>query len=368
MQEIIAFPTATQVEATQRPARTNAPSLVRTLQETLSVIAHHPIPILISAVLCFAGAGVIGALVYSALVLEVFFRTGSYFASTPSIFHLQLQLQAAIGAVTYLLGRGAITWIAQNADAGGPISARGALRAALDRWPALLISGLIYGALITLAIVGTTWLLRELRLDISNYRWLRSDANSIMNMVAVRVLGLLSPDPGAPFTELYAGTRYGLSRQTSSYYGWSSYALAARNMPPHVLLAGVAGVILMFVTETLLCMRTAAIMRAPRAPALAWLGDVLRVSWDHFWTVAAWRWGVRLAIVVLYAGCLTLPAVLHQSLVVPALVREVRSYWPYPVNTTLYNIGAALAGAMTVTFGLIFEARMYLALTRSSDP
>jgi hypothetical protein len=367
VQEVIAFPNTSRADQVTQDARPERLGLGHVLRSTLSVIAHHPLPILTCAVVCFAGAGILGALLYSVLVLDVFFRTGSYFSSTPTIFHFQMQLQAVIGAVLLLFGRGAITWIALHAPRGEPITARRALRAALNQWPGLLVSGLIYGALITLAIIGTTWMLRELRLDVSNYRWLRSDTSSIMNMVVVRTIGLLPPDPGAPFTELYAATRYGLSRMTSSYYGWSTYQLAARNLPPHLLLTGVAGVLLMFLIETLLCMRTAAVMRGPAGSAMGWLWDVLHVSWHHFWTVAAWRWGLRLAIVVLYAGCLTLPMVLHQSLVVPTIVREVRSYWPYPVNTTLYNIGAALAGAAVITFSLIFEARMYVTLSRRGD-
>jgi hypothetical protein len=205
-------------------------------------------------------------------------------------------------------------------------------------------------------------MLRELRLDVSNYRWLRSDTNSIMTTAVVRTISLLPPDPGSPFSELYGATRYNLSRMTSSYYGWSTAPLAARNLPPRYLLAGLAGVMILILTETLLCMRTATVMGGPPGTALGWLGDTVRLSFSNFWLVAAWRWSVRLALVVLYSACLTLPVVLHQTLVVPTIVREVRSYWPYPINTTVYSIGAALAGMIVVSFSLIFEARLYALL------
>jgi hypothetical protein len=357
------FPQPARAEA--RAARASRPQFGQVLHGTLSTFARHPAPILICALLCFAAVAILGSLLYCVLVLDVFFRTGSYFSATPGIYHLQMQFQAALGTVMYLLGRGAITWIALQAERGAPVTVRGALGAATARWKALLASGLIYGALITLALIGTTWMLRELRLDVSNYRWLRSDTNSIMNMAMVRSIGVLPPDPGSPFSELYAATRYNLSRVTSSYYGWSTYQLAARNLPPEFLLSGLAGIVLLIVTETLLCMRTAAIVRAPAGPALRWLRDVAGVSWRHLWTVAGWRWGVRLGLAVIYAGCLTLPIVLHQSLIVPTIVREVRSYWPYPINTALYGIAAALAGMMVLSFSLIFEARMYVALSDS---
>jgi hypothetical protein len=113
----------------------------------------------------------------------------------------------------------------------------------------------------------------------------------------------------------------------------------------------------------MLCMRTAVIMRGDGS-AFDWLRETIQISSRYFWKVAVCRWSLRLAIVVLYAACLTLPMALHQSLVVPTLVREVRSYWPYPINTTLYNMATALAGMVLLAFSLAFEARMYAALIR----
>lgn len=333
------------------------------LRSALAVFSRQPGAALGAACLCFAGVAILGALLYCALVLGIFFRSGSYFSATSGVFHLQMQVQAALGAFTFLMGRGAITWIALQDKR---VTARQAFAAALKRWQPLLVSSLIYGALITLGMIGLTWMLRELRLDVSSYRWIRSDADSMMNVLIVRMLSLLPPDPGSPFTELFSATRYNLSRMNSSYYGWSSYQLAARNLPIPYLLTGIGGLILLFVTETLLCMRHAVIMRGP-GNAFGWFQATLRVSGRNFWRVALWRWSVRLAIVLLTAACLTLPIVLHQSLVVPTLVREVQSYWPYVINTSLYNIGIALAGMALLAFSLVFEARMYVALAPESS-
>jgi hypothetical protein len=359
----IAFPLHQTRAKTPDAVRETHAGLGRVLQSVFTTFAGHPVQILLCAFVCFAGAAIIGALLYSTLTLNAFFHNGSYFAAAPSIFNLQMQIQAAAGAFTFLLGRGAITWIAIQSESGASVTVRTAFRETLRRWKPLLLSSLVYGVLITVGLIGLTWMLRELRLDASNFRWIRSDANSIMNMAIVRSIGQLTPDPGSPFSELYAVTRYNLSRQSSSYYGWSTYQLALSRLPVQLAIAGVAGLLLMFVTETLLCMRTAVIMRSPDGNALGWFGETLRLSWRNFWTVAAWRWGVRLALIALYIACLTLPTALHQSVIVPALVREVRSYWPYPANTALTGIGVALIGMIITSFNLIFEARMCAILT-----
>lgn len=338
-----------------------------TLQAAFAVFAHYPLPILTCSLLCFAGVVITGALVYAAIMLHGMATQNSYFSLAASAFYLQMQLQAAIGAFTFLVGRGAITWIALRAVAGDPareqVTLRAAFGAALRRWKPLLASSLLYGALITISLAGITWMLREARLDISNYRWVRRDANSILNMTVVRAIAQLPPDPGSPFTELYSAVRYHLARQSGSSLGWALYQQPATlKLPAPLLLAGVAGALLAFATEVLLCMRTARIMHTAPSGILSWLAPTLRLSLRHFRRVAAWRWSVRLAVVLLSVAGLTLPIAMHQGIMIPAMVSAVRAYWPYPVNISAYAIGAALIGAFTIPFGLIFEARMYLTL------
>lgn len=333
------------------------------LQSTFDVFARYPLPILACSLLCFAGAGIVGALIYAALVLRGMAAQNSYFALAPSAFYLQMQIQAAVGAFTFLVGRGAITWIALRAPVSEAVTLRAACGAALRRWRPLLASSLLYGALITVSLVGITWMLREARLDVSNYRWMRRDARSILNMTVVRAIAQLPPDPGSPFTELYSAARFHLARQSGSSLGWVLHQPSPARLPASALLAGFAGALLAFVTETLLCMRTARIMHAPQSGALGWLAPTLRLSLSRFWRVAAWRWSIRLAVIGLSVLGLTLPTTLHQGVVVPLMVSEARAYWPYPVNVSAYAVGAALIGAFTIPFGLIFEARMFLALS-----
>ena len=228
------------------------------VQATLAVFTQHPLPILVCSLLCFAGVVITGALSYLALVLHGLASQGSYFAITANAFYLQMQIQAAIGAFTFLIGRGAITWIALHTPAGAdgaasqPISLRAAFGAALRRWQPLLASSLLYGLLITISLVGITWMLREVRLDVSNYRWVRRDAHSILNLTLVRAIAQLPPDPGSPFTELYSATRYHLSRQSGSYLGWSLSQPSPSDLSTPLLAAGIAGALLVFITEALL--------------------------------------------------------------------------------------------------------------------
>ncbi len=339
------------------------------LQSTFAVFTRYPLPILACSLLCFAGAGIAGSLIYATLMLRGMAAQNSYFALVTSTFYLQMQIQATVGAFTFLVGRGAITWIALHmpacTDAPACVEAilRAAFGAALRRWQPLLASSLLYGALITVSLVGITWMLREARLDVSNYRWVRRDANSILNMTLVRAIAQLPPDPGSPFTELYSATRFHLARQSGSSLGWVLSQPSTVQLPASLLLAGLGGTLLAFVTEALLCMRTACIMHALQSGVLQWLAPTLSLSLSRFWRIAAWRWSIRLAVIVLFVAGLTLPTTLHQGVVVPLMVSEVRAYWPYPVNISAYGIGAALISAFTIPFSLIFEARMYLALS-----
>ena len=353
-----------------------SPGLVA--KAALTVFTGHSLPILFCGLLCFVSVTVVGALSYLAFLLHGLASQGNYFALTTGAFYLQMQIQAAIGAFTFLIGRGAITWIALHAPAdansaatGRTISLRAALSAALQRWRPLLVSSLLYGLLVTIGLVGVTWMLREARLDVSNYRLVRRDAQGILNLILVRGIAQLPPDPGSPFTELHSAARYHLRRQGSSYPGWLLSRSALPNLSAPPLAAGIAGASFIFLTEALLCMRTAHIMHTPNSSALRWLVPVLRLGLSNFWRIAAWRWGLRLIMVVLYVACLTLPITLHQAVVVPAALSEAPFQWWYWLRSVIslsYAAISALIGMFLIAFGLVFEARMYLALVGERPP
>lgn len=357
--------------------RADTASFGTVVRDTFATLSRHPVHILACGGLCFAGVSIAGALLYAGLMMRSLFGQAqmSYFNLAAEAFYLQMHVQAVIGAVAFLLGRGAITWLAISPTphpTDGPTDLpspglRAAFAAALSRWKPLLLSHLLYGALITLSLIGITWMLRELRMDISNYRWVRREPGSIVNMTLVRAIGQLTPDPGSPFTELYAATRYTLSRQSFGTLG-SVFPRSSDAVPLHLVIAGLAGASLAFLTETLLCLRTATIMATADTRALGWLVPSLRLSARNFWRVARWRWGMRLVIIALYTACVILPNTLHQSVVVSMVVGQVGSYWPYAANAALQTIGTALVGTMLIAFGVTFEARLYSALSREVPP
>lgn len=333
----------------------------------MAVFARYPVPMLACAFLCFGMPVLVGVLVYAGLNFSVFSRNGNFFTAASAIYGAQLQIQAILGTIMFLLGRGAIAWMVLQTHAGNaivPLSLRTALSQARQHWRSLLLGTLLHGVLISIAMAGLVLLLRELRLDVSSYRYLRADANSVFTTSLVRVIAQMPPDPGAPFTELYAAARYQLSRQGSSYNAWSNL----RDLSPRTWAFGVAGALALILLETLLCGRNAAIMQSREAGlgSSGWLLQTLAFSRQHFWKILAWRWGVRIMLAVLLGIFLTLPMVLHQSVFVTALIREARAYWPYALYTALYALVTALIGMLVFAFHTAFDAQLYATLRRSA--
>jgi len=347
-----------------------APSFVATLQSTVRVFEHHPLTILACAVLLFASAGLIGSLLYGALIGEVVLRTGSHSGAVVGIYNMQMLVQAVVGTCTYFLGRGAMTWIALHADDGTPINLRTALHETLRRWQPLLASTVFYGVLITLGTIGLTVLLRELRLDVSNARWLRGDIDSVLNWTTVRAIGLLPPDAGPPFSEWLSTTKYNLARTSSaSYYGFDYFSRydpdsASRS----TWIAGFIWMALLVLCEVMLCMRTVAVFASNSTSAMSWLAWSLRMGGRHFGRVLVWRWLLRLATALLIVTTLILLPALHQ-VVVMGNVRQAlgTGFWPYHIAQSAYGIASAFVGGLLVAFGVAFEARMYATLSQSQS-
>ncbi|NJM42402.1 MAG: hypothetical protein HC853_17520, partial [Anaerolineae bacterium] len=279
------------------------------LRETAHIFVVHPVPLLSVGLLGLGGAALISNLLYATLILEVYTRIGSYFSSSMNIFYTQMIVQAVLGFLLMSSVGGAITWIGlralqeghvkaddPNAVSGAtPITAKNALRAALRNWKPLLLSSIVYGLLMSLAVAGIIYSLREVRLDLSNYRWLRNEMGAITGAMAIRGISVSVPDPGSPFTELYSYMRYSLSRSTSSvYYGWLNMqqTIGKASVPIVLVLLGSGALVLIF--DTLLCFRHAEIMRQPKAGFISWFISSVRLARAHFWRVASARLGLRL--------------------------------------------------------------------------
>ena len=367
MQEAIHPPPAVSLPRIHAGARSHAPANALTfadvLQRTLTIFVKHPVALLLCAVLCFATGALVGTLIYAVWNLLVFVRNENYFATAPTIVSAQLLVQAMIGTLLFLIGRGAVTWITIQSATNQPLSLRAAFHAALRKWRPLLISSLLYGALITLGVAGFAWLLREVHMDVSNFRWMRNDPNSVLNMVLVRSLSSLPPDPGAPLGEAYAQVRFMLSRQSGISYVSNGPQTLWRGLSIQLVLVGVASMLILVLTETALCLRTAVIMRAPDLVATGWLRMTLALVARNFWRVMIWRWAARMMLVALLTVFFVLPTALQQGLALSLMIREVRAYWPYALNTALYGVAAAIVGAIVFAFNTAFDAQLCLVLS-----
>jgi hypothetical protein len=341
------------------------PSFMRVWQSTLNVFARHPLHVTFWAASCFAGAGVVGSLVYAAIIGDAVIRTGTHSNATFGAYNAQMLVQAGIGVFAWQLGRGAITWVAMQGQET-PITVRATLSAVLRAWLPLMLSALVYGALITLGLLGLTMLLREMRLDVTNARWARGDMSSVLHWTNVRAIAALPPDPGSPFTDWLAATRYNMARAAgnSAYLGFDLGGYLTRGASLLGLLIGSASILLMFVVDAVLCMRTAAIFGAQ--DGWDWLRTSLRTSAMHFWRVAGWRWTLRLAIAAVMVAALILPPALHQAVLMNEVRRAigVGGYWPYHIAQSAYGVGSALISSLLIACGVVFEARMFVALAR----
>ena len=343
------------------------------LRETTHIFVAHPLPLLSAGVLGFGGAALISNLLFAVLILDVYARIGSYFTASMSILYIQMIVQAVLGFLLMSFSRGAVTWIGLRAlqsphlktdDATSAITVKNAFRAALRNWQPLLLSALLYGLLMSFAIAGITYALRELRLDLSNYRMLRAEASSITSALMVRGLAISGPDPGSPFSELYNYLRFSLSRSTPSlYYSWlgMNQTIGKTSIPVALVLLGSTTLILIF--DTLLCFRHAEIMRQEKTSMLGWLVHCVQLARAHFWRVASVRLGLRLMTYLFTLICLTMPMTVQQGLLLPRIVAQMQNYLPYALNNAAGNIFLALVNGMFIAFALVFDARLNTRLT-----
>jgi hypothetical protein len=363
MQDAIPRPFVLTAPAVEQKRRLR---FIDVLHHTVATFARQPVLLVGVALVCF-GAGIIaGGLVYAVMLWDVAVQGSTYFSNTAAAYHLQMQVQAVIGTFTFLAGRGMISWLALQDK---PATLRAAAAATLRKWKPLLSSTLVYGLVISIAMIGLVWLLRELRLDPSNYRWFRNSPQGILTLVAVRSISQTPPDPGAPFSELYATTRYNLARNSMGYLAWngSGFRATAFGVNTSYALAGLAGVLLLILVETLLCMRSAAAMAGNDTSIFGWVQRALSPARRHFWRVLAWRWSVRLAVAGVTAACLVLPMALQQSVIASNVIREVRSYWPYLFHSMAQAVGSSLVLSLGLAFSLVFEARLFAALQEETE-
>lgn len=342
------------------------PTFRALVSETLHVAAARSGPLFWLTIFGLGGAGLIGAAVNYGLTIDINTRTGSYFGASANNTITQLIVQAALGATLYMLARAAITWMALQPVSSHP-NLRDALRAGIKAYRSHLIVALVYGAVLTVAAVGLTLFLREVRLDQSNIGRLTNDPAQIARAAVSRAIGVLIPDPGPPFTDLHTYVRYMLRRSGGTYASWSELGRNFETLDTGFWVAALGGSTLVVVLEGLLRFRFIATLGGGARGALRQLREVVRWSAPRFWLISARVWAFRGLVLLLTIIFITVPVAVAQGLAVPTVAGAVPgTLLPFPTSTFLFALGAAPVGALLAAFGLIYDARLWLAL-RAAD-
>lgn len=334
-------------------------------RESLQILSAHSAPILILACFGLTGATLLGAVITTLLLPGAFGRNGRFAfpANIPGAINPQLIVQAVVGTFAYILARGAITWIALHASDERRPTVRDALRAALKRWPELLAQSLVYGIIITLGVAWLTLLLRDLHLDITNIGRVTPGLGDMSRAAAIRSLGVFVPDPGSPFSELFTYVRNTLNR--TAYYSWYADREVLPMAEVEMWLIGLGGVVLIVLTETLLRLRTVFVMReSAGSVSYAGLVDSVRAGVHNFGYITLNTWLLRIAMVVIAVVFTVVPTTFAQSIIVPFVARLTSTFWPYPLSSALFALGAALVGMVPAAFAMVFDTRILATLPR----
>ncbi len=343
-----------------------APSFRALISETLHVAAARSGPLFWLTFIGLGGAGLIGAAVNYALTIDINTRTGSYIGASANNTITQLIVQAALGATLYMFARAAIVWMALQPTSSHP-PLRDALRSGLKAYPSHLITALVYGALLTVAVIALTLFLREIRLDQSNIGRLTNDPAQIARAAVSRAFSALIPDPGPPFTDLHTYVRYMLRRAGGTSASWSELGRNFETLDVGFWLAALGGSSLVVILEGLLRFRYIATLEDGPRHALRRLRDLARWSAPHFWLITARVWAFRGLVLLLTVVFVIVPVAVAQGLAVPTVAGNVPGeLLPFPTSTFLFALGAAPVGALLAAFGLIYDARLWVALREPS--
>lgn len=396
-------------EAAARPAQTLIPWIVPGVwHDALFTFGSLSGPILICALLGFAGVTLAGA----AVGLLLFGGSWERRFNSIDLQQFPLMIQGLAGWFTLAFARGAITRLALRA-ATPALNTRARLRdayqAALAQWPTLLASTLAYGALTYAGISSLSEMVPDLRRDTTTPRYRAGAIDSLFTTAGTRFLQATLPDPDAPFAQKLAWDRL-LARRRINY---STQDLASttvlRWMParpdttvtpattsavvttpsglllyplrsdiaaqlPAVaadpLVMGLAGMVLILVTETLLRMRSVMAMRPGVTRPCSLITPLMssaRFGLQHFAPLTAHIWLLRGAICAASFLFILLPLEVTHNGLVPALVR-LGSTWAYTTSILVIPASLALVTMVLNAFSLVYDVSLYSHLRRQAYP
>ena len=333
--------------------------------ETLHIAAARSGSLFWLAMIGLGGASLLGAAINFGLTIDVNARTGSYVGASANNTYVQLIVQAILGATVSVIARAAITWVALQPAETRP-TGRAALQAGLASFAPQIVAVIAYGLIISVAVIGLTLFLRDVRLDQSNIGRVSNDPAQMLRAAVARTIGALSPDPGPPFTEVHTFVRYSLRRAGGTYASWSELGRNFEALDLTVWLAAIGGLGLIVAAEGLLRFRTIATLGARASEAFPNLVASMRWSAGRFWLITARVWAFRGLALVLQVIFVIVPVTIAQGLAVPAAAGVVSpALLPFPASTFLFALGAAPVAALLAAFGLVYDARLWLALRRA---
>jgi hypothetical protein len=294
---------------------------------------------------------------------------------------------ASVLSLTFV--RGVIVGIGLQAGHVQPARARDLCRRMARRWPALVISSVLYSALMVSGAghrdEARQWL--HAQLDDTVAATKPASIFVFMNAVAQREAGLqlvdaLLPGPGQPYEDWLAHRDDDSMPDSAAVLSncrsgaQLAYPCASSSTPPSAP-AGPESILIFCIVETLLCFSTTAACQ-PRSTASGWreiltwllpLGESVCLVVRRFWHVTAHIWLLRIVIATVSVLPSIVPPALVRSALAPiygAIIASVPGI--AGVLTTSATLAVALTSALLLTLRLIYEARLYSSLIRQDGP
>jgi hypothetical protein len=296
-----------------------------------------------------------------------------------------LAVLGVVGWLTISFTRGLLTGLALHR------CGRRAVRDALMHLPALLLSSLVYSALVAGCLLALSPIVKQdtaLSRDSAAPVWMgwTNAMDDARHQIANDVLPALLPDAGAPFADLLPVAQDALHPPTQrSMYEMSLLENDAHSAVPvgdsdsnTSQAAVLASLILLIFTETLLRFRIVLalepleVMLAStvkpggyhlrRFAALSPLFDSARMGLRHFGVITLHIWLLRLAGAALMLLFVALPMAASTQVMLPALIALTGKTPLLPAWHFIQSSLAAFVAALVLAFSTIYDARLFVAL------
>jgi hypothetical protein len=117
--------------------------------------------------------------------------------------------------------------------------------------------------------------------------------------------------------------------------------------------------------EVLLRFRVVAAVQPGRAGSLGGVAEGVRLAVRHFGRVAGHVGLLRLAVTGAHVLLVAVPVAVARQVVVPDVSLAAHLFAARPVCALLSLAGVALVDGICVAFGAVYDARLFVALTRA---